>query len=173
LYDQAERCYAVAEQLSGFAWRWTYYRALAQGARGDADGLAAGLRRVVAAAPEFSPAWWQLGEMEFKAGRDDRADEAWRRVLALPEPARPAPSAGSPARLAVAPISAYAILGLSRLAMAQGHADRGRPRRRLRGLVRHSGCSVVRMLHWVAQTRQRGQFGWPTVPPPTTPLSIR
>ena len=126
LYDQAERCYAVAEQLSGFAWRWTYYRALAQGARGDADGLAAGLRRVVARAPRFSPAWWQLGEMEFKAGRDNRADEAWRRVLALPEPARPAPSAGSPARLAVAPISAYATLGLARLAMAQGHADRAR-----------------------------------------------
>jgi hypothetical protein len=29
--------------LSG-AWRWTYYRALAQGAGGDADGLADGLR---------------------------------------------------------------------------------------------------------------------------------
>ena len=50
-YDQAQRGYAIAEELRGASWRWTYYRALAQGARGDADGLAAGLRQVVAAAP--------------------------------------------------------------------------------------------------------------------------
>jgi tetratricopeptide (TPR) repeat protein len=125
-YDQAQRCYAIAEQLSGFAWRWTYYRALAQGARGNADGLAAGLRLVVAAAPDVSPAWWQLGEIEFKAGRFDEAAEAWRRVLSLPEPARPIASAGSPARVAVAPMSAYATLGMARLAMSQGDADRAR-----------------------------------------------
>jgi tetratricopeptide (TPR) repeat protein len=125
-YEQAQRCYAIAEELSGSAWRWTYYRALAQGARGDADGLAVGLRRVVAAAPEFSPAWWQLGEVEFKAGRYERAEEAWRRVLTLQEPSRPAPRAGSPARVASAPISAYAALGLARVAMLHGGAERAR-----------------------------------------------
>ena len=125
-YEQAQRCYQIAEQLSGVAWRWTYYRALALGARGDADGLAAALRQVVVAAPAFGPAWWQLGEVEFKAGREDLAGEAWRRVLSLPEPARPAASASSPARVAVAPISAYATLGLARLAMSQGNADHAR-----------------------------------------------
>ena len=124
-YDRAERGYAIAEDLSGFAWPWTYYRALAQGERGDADGLAAGLRRVVAAAPDFGPAWWRLGEAEFKAGREDRAGEAWRRALSLPEPPRPTP-AGSPARAASAPIAAYAALGLARVAMLQGDADRAR-----------------------------------------------
>ena len=88
-YDQAERCYAIAAKLSSPGWRWTYYRALAQGAGGDAEGLGAGLRQVVAAAPGFSPAWWQLGEVEFKAGHYDRAGEAWGRVLPLQEPAQP------------------------------------------------------------------------------------
>lgn len=125
-YDQAERCYAIAEELSGFAWRWTYYRALVHDARGVADGLTAGLRRVVAAAPDFGPAWWRLGEVEFKAGRYDRAEEAWRRVLPLPEPTPPTATVGSPARVAGAPISVYAALGLARLAMLQGDADRAR-----------------------------------------------
>ena len=125
-YDQAQRGYAIAEELRGASWRWTYYRALAQGARGDADGLAAGLRQVVAAAPGFSPAWWQLGEADFKAGHYDRAGEAWRRVLLLPEPARPTATAGSPTRIASAPIAAYASLGLARLAILQGDADGAR-----------------------------------------------
>ena len=68
-YEQAEQSYAVAEALSPSTWRWTYYRALVQDARGEADGLVLGLRKVVAAAPEFSPAWWRLGDAEFKAGR--------------------------------------------------------------------------------------------------------
>jgi tetratricopeptide (TPR) repeat protein len=123
-YDQAERCYQLAENLSGFAWRWTYYRALVQGERGDADGLAAGLRGVVAAAPDFGPAWWRLGEAEFKAVRHDRAEEAWRRALALPEPTEA--RAGSTPRVASAPISAYAALGLARLALLRGEAERAR-----------------------------------------------
>ncbi len=125
-YEQAQRCYAIAEELSGSAWHWTYDRALAQGTRGDADGLLVGLRRVVAAAPGFSPAWWQLGEAEFKAGRYDRAAAAWRRVLTLQEPTRPAAKAGAPARVVSAPISAYAALGLARLAMVQGDAEGAR-----------------------------------------------
>ena len=96
--DQAERAYAIAEELSGFAWRWTYYRALAPGMRGNTDGLAIGLRQVVAAAPDFGPAWWRLGEAEFKAGHYDRAGEAWRHALPLGEPARSAEQAESSAR---------------------------------------------------------------------------
>jgi tetratricopeptide (TPR) repeat protein len=125
-YEQAERCYAIAEELSGFAWRWTYYRALTQGAGGDAGGLVAGLRRVVAAAPEYSPAWWQLGEAEFKAGRYDRATEAWRRVLSLPEPTGPVAKPDAPVRVASAPISAYGAFGLARVAMSQRDAARAR-----------------------------------------------
>jgi tetratricopeptide (TPR) repeat protein len=125
-YDQAERCYAIAAKLSGPGWRWTYYRALAEGAGGDVDGLAAGLRQVVAEAPGFSPAWWQLGEVEFKAGRYDRAGEAWRRVLPLQEQAPPDTKPGAAARAASAPISGYAALGLARIAMLQGNAEGAR-----------------------------------------------
>jgi tetratricopeptide (TPR) repeat protein len=126
LYDEAERSYEIAEELSGSAWTWTYYRALVREARGDSRGLEVGLRRVVAAAPGFSPAWWRLGEVEFKAARYESAEDAWRHVLSLPEPARPAATPGSPARVASAPISAYAALGLARLAMAKGDANGAR-----------------------------------------------
>ena len=130
--DHADRAYALAEALSGGAWRWTYYRALAHGTRGNTPGLAAGLRQVVAAAPDFGPAWWRLGEAEFKAGRYDRAAEAWRRARRLGEPA-PAtdvaapPERGAPApaaeRAPRAPVSAYAGLGLARVALVQGDAE--------------------------------------------------
>ena len=123
-YDQAEHAYAIAEELSGFAWRWTYYRALVQGMRGNTDGLADGLGRVVAAAPDFGPAWWRLGDAEFKVGRYDRAGAAWRHALPLPEPARSADQPVSSAHTASAPVSAYAALGLARLAMVQGEAGR-------------------------------------------------
>lgn len=149
--DEADRAYAAAEALSGGAWRWTYYRALAAGTRGDTGGLADGLRRVVADAPDFGPAWWRLGEAEFKAGRYDRAAEAWRRALPLAEPAPSADAAARgaepnaaaragmadaaareaeadatappPERTLGAPVSAYAALGLARVALVQGDAQ--------------------------------------------------
>src|SRR5262245_10832032 len=85
LYDQAEQCYEVVEVLEPGAWRWTYYRALVQGARGDTDEFATVLRDVTRLAPDSSLAWWQLGDAEFKAGRRDLAREAWQRAVALPE----------------------------------------------------------------------------------------
>jgi tetratricopeptide (TPR) repeat protein len=125
-YDEAERCYAAAEASSASAWRWTYYRALAQDARGDAEALVKQLRRVTLKAPEIPQAWWRLGEAEFKAGRYDSAGDAWRRAVALPDPTRPPAEAGSPVRAVGAPISAYAALGLARLALLQGNADGAR-----------------------------------------------
>ena len=126
--DHADRAYAAAEALSGGAWRWTYYRALAAGTRGDTGALTDGLRRVVAAAPDFGPAWWRLGEAEFKAGRYDRATEAWRRALPLDEwgpasePAGASGSNGLPQPAPGAPVSAYAALGLARIALVRGNA---------------------------------------------------
>lgn len=122
-YAQADASYAVAEELSGSPWRWTYYRALVQDATGNAGGLGARLREVVARAPDFSPAWWRLGELEFKAGRYDAAERAWRRVLTLPEPSPPALGEGKVRRVATAPMSAYATLGLARLALVRGDAS--------------------------------------------------
>ena len=121
--EHAERAYAAAEALRGGAWRWTYYRALAHGLRGNTEGLAEGLRQVVAAAPDFGAAWWRLGEAEFKAGHYDGAAEAWRRALPPGEPA-PAAEAVAPAdRAPGAPVSAYAALGLARVALVQGDPE--------------------------------------------------
>jgi tetratricopeptide (TPR) repeat protein len=124
-YDQADRCYAAAEGLSPPDWRWTYYRALVQSARGNGDGAVAGMRRVVAEAPEFGPAWWRLGEAEFKAGRYDRAEDAWKRAASAPEQQHEA-AAGSPVHLSSAQISGYAALGLARIALLRGEPDRAR-----------------------------------------------
>ena len=132
--DHADRAYSAAEALGGGGWRWTYYRALAAGTRGDTGALTDGLRRVVDAAPDFGPAWWRLGEAEFKAGRYDGATEAWRRALSPEEPAPAADPAltaeptatgvAEPApRAPGAPLSAYAALGLARIALVQGEAN--------------------------------------------------
>ncbi len=127
--DEADRAYAAAEALSS-GWRWTYYRA--PGRRHPRRHRGAGRR----AAPAWSPPrptsarGGGLGEAEFKAGRHDRAAEAWRRALPLPEPppveAPARTEGGAPARLpgrAGAPVSAYAALGLARVALVQGDAQ--------------------------------------------------
>jgi tetratricopeptide (TPR) repeat protein len=132
-YEQAERCYEIAEALSG-DWHWTYYAALASSARGDAEGLTRRLRQVVARTPDFAPAWWQLGDAAFKAGRYDEARDAWQRVLTANQtvvwdPASAGVSQGpAPQRTITAPLSAYAELGLARIALAQGDVPRARER---------------------------------------------
>ena len=118
-YEQAVRSYARAEVLDPVAWKWTYYRAVAHASRGDAEQARVALRAVVEAAPEFGPAWWRLGDAEFKAGRRDEAARAWRRVMALPEP-EPPPAAVAAGHAPIAPLSAYAAFGLARLALAGG-----------------------------------------------------
>ena len=118
-YGQAAGSYALAEALAPGAWRWTYYRAMAHGARGDTEEERLALRAVVDAAPEFGPAWWRLGDAEFKAGRRDRAVRAWRRVMTLPEPEEP-PAAGAAGHHPIAPLAAYAAFGLARLALGAG-----------------------------------------------------
>jgi tetratricopeptide (TPR) repeat protein len=139
-YEQAQRCYEIADALSG-DWHWAYYAALASSARGDADSLPSALRRVVAQAPDFAPAWWQLGEAAFKAGRYDEAQDAWQRALEVketrsrdlfsswrPASAGPSQATAAPPRKITAPLSAYAELGLARIALARGDADHARER---------------------------------------------
>lgn len=125
-YDEAVRCYRVVERLDSPTWRWTHARALAHMARGDDEAGTTALRRVVAEVPDFSPALWQLGEVAFKSGRREEARTAWERAASAPEPTRPAAPASEPTRGILAPIAAYATLGLARLAMAEGQADRAR-----------------------------------------------
>jgi len=124
-FDQAWRCYGVAVDLDPQDWRWLYYRALIDLERGGGDALAESLRQVVAQAPGFGPAWLRLGDAEFKAGRYAAAREAWVRASELDEPPR---DGGSPANIVEIPLTDYAALGLSRLALMEGDAERARER---------------------------------------------
>jgi tetratricopeptide (TPR) repeat protein len=127
-YGEADRVYGLAESLARGPSRWrpTYYRALVHETRGDTEAVAASLRRVVADEPNFSPAWWRLGDAEFKLGDRGMAVAAWERARRLPEPSTSDLPPGPVARHAAAPISAYAALGLARAALAAGDADRAR-----------------------------------------------
>lgn len=122
-YEAADRGYAMAEELSA-DWRWSYYRALVHEVRGDPGAVATALQLVVARAPEFSPAWWRLGEAEFKLGRRDAAVAAWERARGLPEPAPSEAPPNAPVRRAAAPVSAYAALGIARASLAGGDPAR-------------------------------------------------
>jgi tetratricopeptide (TPR) repeat protein len=131
-HDQADRCYALASALNPDEWRWKYYQALIHSERGEADVVAAAMRQVTGKT-DFGPAWWRLGEAEFKEGRYDRAEEAWRRALKASEPERDRSgtplgerSGDSPVHPAGIPLSAHASLGLARLALARGNADDAR-----------------------------------------------
>ena len=125
IYDPAERCYALAETLDPSGWQWPYYRALVEGERGGGGSLVAGLRKVVAVAPDFGPAWWRLGEAEFKARNYDAAVEAWSRARSAREPER-LPPAGTPTHLAIVELSSYAALGLARVALVRGDVEGSR-----------------------------------------------
>jgi tetratricopeptide (TPR) repeat protein len=122
-FSEADRCYGLATELDPSQWRWRYYRALIQAERGGGESLVENLRRVLAQASDFGPAWQRLGDALFKAGRYDEAREAWERAAA-------APAAGtnqtSPRHVTEVPLSAYASVGLARIALVQGDAERAR-----------------------------------------------
>jgi tetratricopeptide (TPR) repeat protein len=134
-FAEAERCYELAIDIDSSQWRWHYYRALIQAERGGGDALIKNLRGVVAQAPEFTPAWLRLGEAYFKARDYDEARRAWERVTAAS--ASPDPQAASPAlsersesngprHVPEVPLSAYANVGLARIALVTGDTARAR-----------------------------------------------
>ena len=122
-YERAARSYELAEKLDPQAWQWIYYFAIAEGERGSIDTALSALRRVVATAPDFAPAWLRLGDAAFKAGRTAAAEEAWHRAQAAREPNQPSIV---PAHVATAPTASYAALGLARIALARGAPDAAR-----------------------------------------------
>jgi tetratricopeptide (TPR) repeat protein len=141
-FTEAERCYGLATELDPSQWRWRYYRALIQAERGGGESLVENLRRVVAQASDFGPAWQRLGDALFKAGRYDEAREAWERAAgagreALPEEAvsdanQPSPALSEPSEsngprhVIEVPLSAYANVGLARIALGQGDVTNAR-----------------------------------------------
>jgi tetratricopeptide (TPR) repeat protein len=122
-FDLAERCYELAADLAPDDWRWIYNRAIIQSERGGGEALLANLRQVVERAPQQGAAWLRLGEAEFKAGRYDEAAQAWHRARDVPAAAA---GTSSPRHVTEVPLSAYASLGLARVALVRGDADAAR-----------------------------------------------
>jgi len=122
LFDEATRCYARAAALD-HDWRWDYYRALIHIELGGAAGLADSLRAIAARVPDNGVVWLRLADAEFKSGRYDEAVTAWRRARELP--ALP-PATAEPPHHTEAPLSAYAALGLARVALARHDASAAR-----------------------------------------------
>jgi tetratricopeptide (TPR) repeat protein len=122
-FDQAERCYEVAETLAPDDWRWIYYRAVIQSERGGGEALLVNLRTVVERAPQLGPAWLRLGEAEFKAGSCDEAATAWQKARDVPAAAA---ETASPRHVTEVPLSAYASLGLARIALVKGDVNGAR-----------------------------------------------
>ena len=110
----------LVESLDRSDWRWRYYRALIQSERGGGDALVTTLRQVLVQAPDFGPAWLRLGDAEFKAGRYEQAEQAWRRAADVSEPVR---GDARPMHTAEVPLAAYASLGLARVAVNRRAPD--------------------------------------------------
>jgi tetratricopeptide (TPR) repeat protein len=122
-FDEADRCYRFVTELDSSQWRWRYYRALIQAERGGGESLVETLRRVVNQAPDFGPAWQRLGDALFKARQYEEARDAWERASTAP----PSDSnQASPPHVVEVPLSAYANVGLARIALVQGDTMQAR-----------------------------------------------
>ena len=125
--DQAEladRVYAVAESLSS-DWRWTYYRGLLHEEHGRQPEALAAYTRVTSADPSNGLAWFHIAEIAFKDGRLDAAEQAYTRALEAPAAA---PFSASGVTHQGVPLTAYAALGLARIAIERGQNEQARAR---------------------------------------------
>jgi tetratricopeptide (TPR) repeat protein len=120
-FDEADRCYALVSEMDSSQWRWRYYRALIQAERGGGEPLVENLRRVVNQASDFGPAWQRLGDALFKAGKYDEARDAWERASTAPSSDTNQPA---PRHVTEVPLSAYANVGLARIALVQGETTK-------------------------------------------------
>jgi|GEM_PF-339685 len=112
---EAETCWKILQTLQPREARWCYYLADLRQIVSDDKSLKEFLDQTVQRAPEYSPAWLKLAELEFKSGRLDDAERAYQK------------------RLGLIPGDPYAELGLARIALQRGHAADGR--RRIETLV--------------------------------------
>jgi tetratricopeptide (TPR) repeat protein len=91
--DAARAAYALAHELDARDPRWPYYAGVLELMVGDNTRAIADLESAVACDPRLASAWVRLGELHFASGDAGRAEEAFRRGLAL-DPTNPHGSVG-------------------------------------------------------------------------------
>ncbi len=102
---EAEACWRLLRDAQPREPRWSYYLANLRRAASDYPEMETLLEQTVKQAPDYAPAWWQLGELKFKTGRLEAAQADYNR------------------RLALLPQDPYARLGLARIALLQHRSD--------------------------------------------------
>ncbi len=145
LVEHALVAYSLAEERAPADARWAYHRAILLEEHGEQEAAGALFTRVTELDPGHGLAWFHLGEIAFKKGDLAAAEQAYLRARDADSKAfieaRPA---GVPARQ-VPPVSAYASLGLARVAIERG--DTGTARDLLQSTVRdHPGFGPARSL---------------------------
>ena len=168
--NDALAIYPVAERLAPGDWTWTYLRALLLEERGDQAAARAALERVTAAAPAFGLAWYRLGELAFKQRRLDDAQTAYERArdaTGVPPFTSPFAAPFKPAGVAsrqTVPLSAYAGLGLARVALDRH--DTAGAATRLRTLVdSYPAFGPARALLRAEERRTAAATGATATPP--------
>lgn len=114
-FREARACWETLRARQPQEAKWVYYLADLSRTTADPIGLRAGLEETLKRAPDYSPAWLELGELRFKSGQLTEAGQAYGE------------------RLRLTPGDPYASLGLARVALAQDRRDEGK--KRVRELV--------------------------------------
>jgi len=113
--QEARPIYGQARDHDPGDWRWKWGMILLDEEVGDTEGALASLREYTSAHEGDALAWLHRGMAAFNLGHDDEAAEAFARARDAPDAGRaPGP------RPAFFPLSAYARLGLARLAFRRG-----------------------------------------------------
>ncbi|WP_044891824.1 tetratricopeptide repeat protein [Opitutus terrae] len=105
---EAEACWRLLCARRPDEPRWWYYRAVLRLADNDYDAATTLLRETLSRAPDYSPAYLQLANLQLKTGELEGAERDYQR------------------RLALVPRDPYARLGLVRLALLRQRTGEAR-----------------------------------------------
>jgi len=104
-YDSALRCYRLAMEYDDSSPLWFYLSASVHQQRGQTEAMIGFLQRTLDLSSSYSPAVLKLADSYFKADQMEQASIYYER------------------RLQLVPADPYALMGLARIAMDNGHWD--------------------------------------------------